>query len=143
MAATYLGNFLAILFLTKFPLSGQQGYKLMYSIAGFGFCIIIFCHFQIILGKLCSTFYKRAFDGVSVIIRGTIFQLLVPDHMRGRVSSVSSIFINSSNELGQFESGLAASVLGTVPSVIFGGCMTLLVTTIAWIKIPALKKLEY
>jgi hypothetical protein len=63
--------------------------------------------------------------------------------MRGRVSSVSSLFVNSSNELGQFESGVAASLLGTVPSVIFGGCMTLLVTAIAWIKTPALKKLEY
>ena len=63
--------------------------------------------------------------------------------MRGRVSSVSSIFINSSNELGQFESGVAASLLGTVPSVVFGGCMTLLITSFAWIKIPALKKIEY
>ena len=143
MAATYLGNFLAILFLTKFPLSGQQGYKLMYSIAGFGICIIIFAISKSFWVSFAVLFISGLFDGVSVIIRGTIFQLLVPDHMRGRVSSVSSIFINSSNELGQFESGLAASVLGTVPSVIFGGCMTLLITTIAWIKIPALKKLEY
>jgi MFS family permease len=143
MAATYLGNFLAILFLTKFPLSGQQGYKLIYSIAGFGICIIIFAISKSFWVSFVVLFISGLFDGVSVIIRGTIFQLLVPDHMRGRVSSVSSVFINSSNELGQFESGLAASVLGTVPSVIFGGCMTLLVTTIAWIKIPALKKLEY
>ena len=143
MAATYIGNFLAILFLTKFPLSGQQGYKLMYSIAGFGICIITFAISKPFWVSVAVLFISGLFDGVSVIIRGTIFQLLVPDQMRGRVSSVSSIFINSSNELGQFESGLAASVLGTVPSVIFGGCMTLLVTTIAWIKIPALKKLEY
>jgi hypothetical protein len=63
--------------------------------------------------------------------------------MRGRVSSVNSIFVNSSNELGQFESGVTASVMGTVPSVIFGGCMTLLVSIITWIKAPTLRKFEY
>ena len=70
-------------------------------------------------------------------------QLFVPDEMRGRVSAVNSIFINSSNELGQFESGVAATLLGTVPSVIFGGFMTLLVTIITWIKAPTLRKFEY
>jgi hypothetical protein len=63
--------------------------------------------------------------------------------MRGRVSSVSSMFINSSNELGQFESGLAAKLLGVVPSVVFGGCMTLAVVMITWFKAPALRKFEY
>jgi hypothetical protein len=63
--------------------------------------------------------------------------------MRGRVSSVNSIFINSSNELGQFESGVAATALGTVPSVIFGGCMTLLVVVVTWFKAPGLRKFEY
>ncbi|MBK8053892.1 MAG: MFS transporter [Saprospiraceae bacterium] len=143
MAATYLGNFLAILFLTKFPLSGSQGFKLLYSVGGFGICIIVFGISQSFWLSFVALFVSGLFDGVSVIIRGTIFQLLVPDHMRGRVSSVSSIFINSSNELGQFESGVAASLLGTVPSVVFGGCMTLLITSLAWIKIPALKKIEY
>jgi predicted MFS family arabinose efflux permease len=83
------------------------------------------------------------FDGVSVIIRGTVVQIFVPDEMRGRVSSVNSIFINSSNELGQFESGVAATALGTVPSVIFGGCMTLLVVVVTWFKAPGLRKFEY
>jgi hypothetical protein len=78
-----------------------------------------------------------------MIVRGTVLQLFVPDEMRGRVSSVSSIFINSSNELGQFESGVAASLLGTVPSVIFGGCMTLGVVIVTWFKAPTLRKLEY
>lgn len=143
MAATYLGNFLAILYLTKYPLVGRQGFKLLYSVAGFGLCIIIFAVSKDFWLSFLALFVSGLFDGVSVIIRGTIFQILVPDHMRGRVSSVSSIFINSSNELGQFESGVAASLLGTVPSVIFGGCMTLLVAALAWIKIPALKKMEY
>lgn len=143
MSATYLGNFIAIFFLTKYPLSNKQGYKLLYSVAGFGICIIIFALSKTFWLSFAALLVSGLFDGVSVIIRGTVFQLLVPDVMRGRVSSVSSVFINSSNELGQFESGVAASVLGTVPSVIFGGCMTLLVTAIAWVKTPALKKLEY
>jgi hypothetical protein len=70
-------------------------------------------------------------------------QLFVPDEMRGRVASVNSIFINSSNELGQFESGVAARLMGTVSSVVFGGCMTLIVVVGTWIKAPALKKMEY
>ena len=82
-------------------------------------------------------------DGISVVVRGTVMQLRTPDHMRGRVSSVGSMFINSSNELGQFESGLAARLMGVVPSVIFGGCMTLLVVIITWWKAPTLRKFEY
>ena len=82
-------------------------------------------------------------DGVSVVVRGTVMQLKTPDEMRGRVSSVSSMFVNSSNELGQFESGVAARAMGEIPSVVFGGCMTLLVVAITWWKAPTLRKFEY
>jgi hypothetical protein len=82
-------------------------------------------------------------DGISVVVRGTVMQLKTPDHMRGRVSSVSSMFVNSSNELGQFESGVAARILGVVPSVVFGGCMTIAVVIATWIKAPTLRKFEY
>jgi predicted MFS family arabinose efflux permease len=82
-------------------------------------------------------------DGISVVVRGTIMQLKTPDNMRGRVMSVNSMFINSSNELGQFESGVAARLLGVVPSVFFGGCMTLLVVVVTWLKAPTLRKMEY
>lgn len=82
-------------------------------------------------------------DGISVVIRGTIMQLRTPDEMKGRVMSVNSMFVNSSNELGQFESGLMAKLLGVVPSVVFGGCMTLLVGITTWFKAPELRKLEY
>ena len=82
-------------------------------------------------------------DGVSVIVRSTILQLKTPDELRGRVMSVNSMFINSSNELGQFESGIAAKLLGIVPSVIFGGCMTIGVVIATWFKAPALKEMEY
>ena len=80
---------------------------------------------------------------MSVVIRGTILQLKTPDNMRGRVMSVNSMFINSSNELGQFESGVAAKLLGVVPSVVFGGCMTIFVVATTWFKAPALRKMEY
>ena len=82
-------------------------------------------------------------DGFSMIVRGTIVQLKTPDHMRGRVMSVNSMFVNSSNELGQFESGLAAKAMGVIPSVVFGGVMTILVVTTTWLKAPSLRKMEY
>jgi MFS family permease len=143
IAATYLGNFVAIAWLTSRPLKNKQGKTLLYMVAGFGVCILIFAISKNYWLSFAALFVSGLFDGVSVIIRGTIVQLFVPDEMRGRVSSVNSIFVNSSNELGQFESGLAASAMGTVPSVIFGGCMTLLVTIITWIKAPTLRKFEY
>jgi MFS family permease len=142
-AATYLGNFIAIAALTWKPMKNKQGLKLFYVVGGFGICILIFALSQNFWLSFAALFVSGLFDGVSVIIRGTVLQLFVPDEMRGRVSSVSSIFINSSNELGQFESGTAASIMGTVPSVIFGGCMTLIVVTITWFKAPTLRKLEY
>jgi predicted MFS family arabinose efflux permease len=82
-------------------------------------------------------------DGISVVVRGTILQLTTPDEMRGRVSSVNSMFINSSNELGQFESGFTARAFGTVPAVLFGGVMTILVVLVSWWKAPGLRKFEY
>ncbi|MBD0333239.1 MAG: MFS transporter, partial [Chitinophagaceae bacterium] len=82
-------------------------------------------------------------DGISVVIRGTILQLTTPDEMRGRVGAVNSMFINSSNELGQFESGFTARMLGTVPAVIFGGFMTIIVVIVTWLKAPGLRKFEY
>jgi MFS family permease len=142
-AATYLGNFIAIALLISKPLKNKQGKTLLYMVAGFGICILIFAISKNFWLSFAALFISGLFDGVSVIIRGTIVQLFVPDEMRGRVSSVNSIFVNSSNELGQFESGVTASVMGTVPSVIFGGCMTLLVTIVTWIKAPTLRKFEY
>ncbi len=143
LAATYLGNFVAIAILTWKPMKSKQGKKLFYVVAGFGICILVFALSQNFWLSFSALFVSGLFDGVSVIIRGTVLQLFVPNEMRGRVSSVSSIFINSSNELGQFESGVAASILGTVPSVVFGGCMTLAVVIVTWFKAPTLRKLEY
>jgi len=143
VAATYIGNFIAIAWLTKYPLKKKQGKLLLSVVAGFGLCILVFAISKNFWLSFAALFISGLFDGVSVIIRGTIVQLFVPDEMRGRVSAVNSMFINSSNELGQFESGVAATLLGTVPSVIFGGCMTLLVVVFTWFKAPGLRKFEY
>ena len=143
VAATYLGNFIAIAWLTTRPIKKRQGKIVLYVVAGFGLCILVFAiskNFWLSFGAL---FISGLFDGVSIIIRGTVVQLFVPNEMRGRVSAVNSMFINSSNELGQFESGVTAAAMGTVPSVIFGGCMTLLVVIFTWFKAPGLRKFEY
>ena len=83
------------------------------------------------------------FDAVSVVVRGTILQLVTPDEMRGRVSSVNSMFISSSNELGDFESGTMASFLGTFPAIITGGCITLVVIAITYFKTPQLRNFNF
>lgn len=142
-AAQGLGTVLILSAMTRFPLVKKQGSIMLQAVALFGICIIIFAVSKNFWLSFAALFFAGVFDGLSVVVRSTIIQLYVPDEMRGRVSSVNSMFINSSNELGQFESGLAAKLLTTVPSVIFGGCMTILVVTVAWIKAPRLRKLEY
>ena len=82
------------------------------------------------------------FDTVSVVIRGTILQIHTPDAMRGRVAAVNTMFVSSSNELGALESGVTARVMGTVPAVVFGGCMTLLIVMATWFTTPSLRKLS-
>jgi MFS family permease len=142
-AATDIGSITVIILLTLFPMRQKQGKRMMMAVAGFGICIIAFGLSNVYLVSFIALLCSGACDGISVIIRGTILQLTTPDEMRGRVSSVNSMFINSSNELGQFESGFASRAFGLVPSVIFGGCMTLLVVVVTWFKAPALKKMEY
>ena len=142
-AASDIGSIFIVVILTLFPMQQQQGKKLLFAVAGFGICIITFALSKIFWLSFAALLLGGMLDGVSVVVRGTIMQLKTPDHMRGRVMSVNSMFINSSNELGQFESGVAARLLGVVPSVIFGGCMTLLVVMVTAIKAPSLRKLEY
>jgi MFS family permease len=142
-AAADIGSICIVVLLTIYPLQKNQGRTLMLAVAGFGACIIIFGLSKLYVISFLALMISGMLDGISVVIRGTITQLKTPDNMRGRVLSVNSMFINSSNELGQFESGLAAHLLGNVPSVVFGGCMTLLVVVITWFKAPTLRKLEY
>jgi MFS family permease len=142
-AASDLGSICIVVLLTLSPMRKQQGRKLFFAVGGFGICIIIFAFSKWFLLSFVALLIAGMLDGVSVVVRGTIMQLKTPDHMRGRVMSVSSMFVNSSNELGQFESGVAARLMGVIPSVAFGGCMTLLVVLITWFKAPTLRKMEY
>ena len=142
-AASDIGAIIIILIITIFPANRRQGKKLLLAVAGFGVCIIVFALSKIFWLSFVMLLLSGILDGFSMIVRGTIVQLKTPDHMRGRVMSVNSMFINSSNELGQFESGVAAKAMGVIPSVVFGGAMTLLVVGVTWFKAPALKKMEY
>jgi MFS family permease len=142
-AAMDIGSILMVTLLTIRPLKQNQGRILFYTVAGFGICIICFALSKVFWLSFLALMIAGCMDGVSVIIRGTILQLKTPDELRGRVMSVNSMFINSSNELGQFESGLAAKLMGTVTSVVFGGFMTLGVVIVTWFKAPALRKMEY
>ncbi len=142
-AASDMGSICIVVILTLSPLKRHQGRALLFAVAGFGTCIIIFGLSKIFWISFLALMVAGMLDGISVVVRGTILQLKTPDNMRGRVMSVNSMFINSSNELGQFESGLAAKLMGVIPSVVFGGCMTLLVVIITSIKAPSLRKLHY
>ncbi|MDE3235772.1 MAG: MFS transporter [Bacteroidota bacterium] len=142
-AASDIGSIIIIINLTLFPLHSKQGRKLFFAVAGFGLCIITFALSKSFWLSFFALLLSGALDGISVVVRGTILQLNTPDSMRGRVMSVNSMFINSSNELGQFESGVAAKLMGVIPSVVFGGTMTLLVVITTWFKAPALRKMEY
>ena len=142
-AAEDIGSMAIILSLTLRPLRRHQGRTLLYVVAGFGTCIIVFGLSKIYLVSFFALLCSGMLDGVSVVIRGTIVQVKTPDAMRGRVSAVNSMFINSSNELGMFESGFMAKLLRVVPSVVFGGCMTIGVVIFTWLKAPTLRKMEY
>lgn len=142
-AATDIGSITMVIALTLNPLKKKQGIKLLLAVTGFGICIIIFGLSKWYWLSFVALVVGGIFDGVSVVVRGNIMQLKTPDELRGRVMSVNSMFINSSNEIGQFESGAAAKLMGVIPSVVFGGCMTIFVVVATWIKAPSLKKLEY
>jgi MFS family permease len=122
------------------PLRGKAGPTLLWSVAGFGICTIIFGVSSSLVVSLISLILLGAADMVSVIIRATLVQLRTPDEMRGRVMAVDMVFIGTSNELGQFESGLTAQWFGTVPAVLLGGVGTLVVIALwAWV-FPELRR---
>jgi MFS family permease len=141
-AAPAVGATIVALALAHRPTMSKAGTKLFWAVAGFGVCIIVFGISKNFYLSLAALAISGALDSISVIVRSTILQLHTPDHMRGRVSAVNSMFIGSSNEIGAFESGVAAKLLGVVPSVVFGGGMTLLTVAITALKAPKLRKLE-
>lgn len=141
-AAPAVGAIATGVWLTHHPVNRRAGRILLVAVAGFGLSIIAFA--------LSRNFWLAAFlllisgicDGVSVVVRTTIMQLVTPDEMRGRVSAINGIFIGSSNELGAFESGMAARLMGLIPSVIFGGAMTIAVVGVVARFAPRLRRLN-
>ncbi|TCP27909.1 putative MFS family arabinose efflux permease [Tenacibaculum skagerrakense] len=141
-AAPAVGASLTMLITAYIPVSKNAGMKLLAAIFGFGLCIIIFGLSEIFWISMLALFFSGVTDGVSMVIRQTILQLKTPDHMRGRVASVNSMFVGSSNELGALESGLTAKLMGTVTAVVFGGTMTLITVVTTGILNPTLRKLD-
>ncbi len=141
-AAPAVGALLTMFVAAHLPFYKNAGIKLLAAIFGFGVCIIVFGLSTWFWLSVFALFMSGVTDGISVVIRQTILQLKTPDSMRGRVAAVNSIFVGSSNELGAFESGLTAKLMGTVSAVVFGGSMTLLIVVFTGIKLPSFRKLD-
>ena len=141
-AAPALGAVSAGLYLARRPLQANAGRTMLLAVAGFGMCMIGFGLSTVFWISALILLLSGVCDGVSVVIRSTILQLSTPDHLRGRVSSIASIFIGSSNELGAFYAGSMARLLGLVPAVVLGGCVTIAVTAITAARAPRLRKLD-
>lgn len=141
-AAPSVGALIIMFTSAHFPLNKNAGIKLLGAIFGFGLCIIVFGLSTWFWVSVVALFLSGVTDGISMIIRQTILQLRTPDHMRGRVASVNSMFVGSSNELGAFESGLTAKLMGTVTAVVFGGSMTLATVVTTAAVSPTFRKLD-
>lgn len=139
-SAPSVGSAITALFLGFRPMRATSGSTLLWVVVGFGLSTIAFALSKTFLLAFFFLALSGAFDGVSMVIRGTILQLLTPESMRGRISSISLIFITSSNEIGAFESGVAARLLGLIPSIIFGGIMTLVVVAGTAYVAPELRR---
>jgi len=141
-AAPAVGAAITMIGSTRFPIHKYAGKKLLWSVFGFGISIIVFGLSKSFWLSVFALFMSGALDGISMVIRQTILQLKTPDHMRGRIASVNSMFVGSSNELGAFESGATAKLMGTVTAVIFGGTMTLLTVGITAFISPTFRNLD-
>lgn len=141
-AAPAIGAAVMSIYLANRSLKGRSGIWLFSSVAGFGFCILVFGASQSFAVSLVALVLSGAFDSVSMVIRSAAVQFYSPDHMRGKISAVNSIFIGSSNELGELESGLAAKLMGTVPAVYFGGAICLLTVGVTAYVAPQLRGLD-
>ena len=133
-AAPAVGAVVTMFLMARYSPMAKPWRNLLLAVTGFGISIIAFGLSRNFYLTLFILFFEGSFDSVSVIIRSTILQLLTPDEMRGRVASVNSMFIGSSNEIGAFESGVTARLMGPIGSVLFGGSMTLIVVAITYLK---------
>lgn len=139
-AAPAVGALLISLWLAKHDLQRRVGMTMFASVAGFGVATLVFAVSSSLWLSLASLFAQGAFDMVSMVIRGSLVQLDTPDAMRGRVNAVNSIFINTSNQLGEFESGMLAAWLGAVGSAVVGGLGTLAVVGLWMAMFPGLRR---
>jgi MFS family permease len=142
-AAPAAGALLIMLYSTHHPPIRHAGRNLLICVAGFGLCIIVFAFSRNFALSLAALAFSGAFDGVSMVIRRSMVRLLSPDHMRGRIASVSWIFVGASNELGAFESGFLAHLIGVIPCVWVGGTITLLVVATTALIAPKLRTLRF
>ena len=141
-SAPSFGALVMAYFLTKKPPLQKSGKILLLSVFGFGLCMFVFGLSKVFWLSLIALFLSGLLDRVSVVVRSTIMQTMTPEDMRGRVSSINKIFIGSSNEIGAFESGLTAKLMGPVGSVLVGAFMTLLIVGLSYRFAPKLKNLE-
>jgi MFS family permease len=141
-AAPSLGAVLLLMVLARVSPMEHAWRNLLVAVTGFGISILVFAVSRWMLLSLVALFLSGAFDSVSVVIRSTILQMMTPAALRGRVMAVNGIFLAASNELGAFESGLAAKLMGTIPSTIFGGIMTLAIVTWVYTKSKGLLALR-
>ncbi|RLL34148.1 MFS transporter [Acinetobacter cumulans] len=133
-AAPSIGALITMIALTKFTPTQHAWRNMLLAVAGFGFFTLLFAYSNVLWLSLFALAMTGACDSISVVIRQTILQIYPPENMRGRVAAVNGMFVSSSNELGAFESGLAAKYMGTIMATVFGGCMTLAVVVISWSK---------
>ena len=130
------------LLLARFPLQHRVGVKMLWAVAIFGAATIVFAFSTSIVLSVLMLVVLGASDTVSVVVRSSLVQLLTPDHMRGRVNAVNSLFIGTSNQLGEFESGILAGLIGPIAAVAFGGIGTIAIVLI-WARLfPALRKVD-
>lgn len=140
-AAPAIGSIVMALFLALKPFEVIRARTLLYVVVGFGLCIIGFGLSHSLWVAAVFLLLSGVFDSVSMVIRGTLMQLLIPENMRGRVSSVNSMFITSSNEIGAFRAGVMGSAIGLVPSILVGGVMTLMVVGVTAVAAPQMRRL--
>ena len=133
-AAPSIGALITMIALTRFPPTRHAWRNMLLAVAGFGLFTLLFAYSDYLWLSLFALAMTGACDSISVVIRQTILQIYPPENMRGRVAAVNGMFVSSSNELGAFESGLAAKYLGSVIATVFGGSMTLLVVVLSWAK---------
>ena len=133
-AAPSIGALITMIALTRFPPTRHAWRNMLLAVAGFGLFTLVFAFSNHVWLSLFALAMTGACDSISVVVRQTILQIYPPENMRGRVAAVNGMFVSSSNELGAFESGLAAKYMGTIMATVFGGCMTMLVVGLSWLK---------